>query len=131
MNPIEKFTDPFDTPPPEAPKKAAALIPLAESLDQLNIEDELLSQYQKTQQMLADAEYDETTPLNQKAQTVNAIVGILSTIIKNRESVRNMAEIAILEEALGNTLKEFPAIKEAFLATYEGKLLANFRSGTT
>ena len=117
------FNDPF------APKTIplADEIPEAETLDSLVIADELLAQYKTAKALLREAEFDDTIPLNQKAQTLNAINAILTTITKNRESVRNMAEIGILEVALGDTLKLFPEIKEAFLTAYVGKLLAGLR----
>lgn len=121
--------DPFNLPPPQTQRRAAPA-QLAESLAELNLEDELLIQYSKANALLSDAEYDETIPLNQKAQAQNSIVAILSAIIKNQEAVRNMAEVNVLETALGDTLKEFPEIKEAFLARYEGKLLQAMRQPT-
>lgn len=123
------FRDPFTASPIEAakPDRAAATIPTAVRLEELNLEDELLTLYTKATELLRDSEYDESIPLNQKAQAQNSIVSILTTIIKNQEAVRNMAEIATIEAALGDTLKEFPDIKEAFLTAYEGKLMQNLR----
>lgn len=107
--------------------KEAQLIPTATKLEQLDLDDELLTLYTKATALLRSSEYDDTIPLNQKAQAQNSLVAILSTIVKNREAVRNMTEIAAIEAALGDTLKEFPAIKEAFLASYEGRLLQNLK----
>lgn len=126
------FHDPFAEPPkdsnkPQKPDRVAATIPTAVRLEELNLEDELLTLYTKATELLRDSEYDESIPLNQKAQAQNSIVSILTTIIKNQEAVRNMAEIATIEAALGDTLKEFPDIKEAFLTAYEGKLMQNLR----
>lgn len=121
--------DPFNLPPPQTQRRTAPA-QLAESLAELNLEDELLIQYSKANALLSSVEFDSETPLNQKAQAQNSIVAILSAIIKNQEAVRNMAEVNVLEAALGDTLKEFPEIKEAFLARYEGKLLQAMRQPT-
>jgi hypothetical protein len=114
----EIIYDPFAEPP------AKRRIPQHnhQNLSQLNVEDELLRQYNAANQLLADAAYEEI-PLNQKAQAMNSIVAILGQIIRQQETVKNMAAMTELETALVDTLKEFPEIRERFLEVYEGKLL--------
>lgn len=122
MNPsIPPFSiedDPF------TPRTKKAPTPPQKTLGQLDLSQELLLQYQKANELLKNAEFEDT-PLNQKAQAMNSIVNILAQIIKQQEVVHNMSEITRLELALIATLKEFPEVKERFLAVYEGKLLAS------
>lgn len=113
----DPFAEPF-TEPPAKRKRSQQHI----NLSQLNVEDELLRQYNAANQLLADAAYEEI-PLNQKAQAMNSIVAILGQIIRQQETVKNMAAMTELETALIDTLKEFPEVRERFLAVYEGKLL--------
>lgn len=114
----EIIYDPFAEPP----AKRRILQHSHQNLSQLNVEDELLRQYNAANQLLADAAYEEI-PLNQKAQAMNSIVAILGQIIRQQETVKNMAAMTELEIALVDTLKEFPEIRERFLSVYEGKLL--------
>lgn len=122
MNPSIPSFSPEDDPFTPRVKK----IPPApqKTLGQLDLSQELLLQYQKANELLKNAEFEDT-PLNQKAQAMNSIVNILAQIIKQQEIVHNMSEITRLELALIATLKEFPEVKERFLASYEGKLLAS------
>lgn len=110
--------DPFNPTPPTPKRKPTQ----QKTLGQLDLSQELLVQYEKANELLKNAEFEDV-PLSQKAQAMNSIVNILGQIIKQQEVVRNMSEITRLELALIATLKEFPDIKERFLAQYEGNLL--------
>lgn len=105
----------------EKPITEVRLIPKV-SLEELDTAEELATTYNTLKNMLAMVEYDEATPLNQKAQLINSLAGVLGTIMKLKAELYSMQQVATIEEALGNTLKEFPDIREAFLARYEGQL---------
>lgn len=97
---------------PEAPPKALVL-------KELDLEGELLKQYQKAQEMFDDS-YDE--PLNQRAQTLNTITGILQAIIKSQQDLYNVERLKTLENTLIAVLQGFPEIKHSFLEAYEKEL---------
>lgn len=88
-------------------------------LKDLDLEAELLAQYQKAQDLLADAG---NQPLNQKAQTLNAITLILQAIIKSQQDLYNIERLKTLENTLIKVLQEFPEIKHQFLEAYEKEL---------
>ena len=115
------MTNPFlHLPPPPTPTKNPTT--LLSSLDELDLSQELLQAYNKAKLLLSEAEYDESIPLNQKVQAVNSIAAILQTIAKTQETLHNTQTITKIESVLINTLKNFPEIREEFLAAYEAAL---------
>lgn len=88
-------------------------------LKDLNLEAELLSQYEKAQDLLR---FSDDEPLNQRAQTLNAITNILQAIIKSQQDLYNVERLKSLENALITTLQGFPDIKHQFLEAYEKEL---------
>ena len=115
------MTNPFlHLPPPPTPAKPPTT--LLSSLDELDLSQELLQVYNKAKLLLSEAEYDESIPLNQKVQAVNSIAAILQTIAKTQETLHNTQTITKIESVLINTLKNFPEIREEFLAAYEAAL---------
>lgn len=88
-------------------------------LKDLDLEVELLAQYKKAQALLDDADKE---PLNQKAQTLNAITLILQAIIKSQQDLYNIERLKTLENTLIKVLQEFPEIKHQFLEAYEKEL---------
>jgi len=115
------FVDPFITGytrPPVAPSPSQNLAP------QLTLDDELENQLSTAKQLLEDAKFDETVPLNQKAQVINSIVAIIAAINKQKAALHNLAELALIESALIETLKEFPEVRERFIEAYTGRALS-------
>lgn len=88
-------------------------------LAELNLEDELLEQYYTAQDLLENSKNE---PLNQKAQTLNAITSILQAIIKAQQDLYNIERLKTLENTLIKVLQEFPEIKHKFLDAYEAEL---------
>lgn len=82
----------------------------------LDLSKELYEQYVYVKQMLTDAD-DE--PLNQRAQTVNAVVGVLARITTIRTELYSAERLKKLESCLVATLKEFPEMQAHFMAAYE------------
>ena len=92
------------------------------SFKELDAQAELLEQYTTAKRLLSDAEYDEQTPLNQKAQALNTISNILGNIVKNRTELYNSERLRLLEATLLEVLQEFPTLAEKFMPVYEARL---------
>lgn len=88
------------------------------TLEGLNLKVELLTQYNRTRQMLHDASYRSDIPLNQKAQVINSASSILSQLTKSEAELHSVEEVKKIEAVLITTLKEFPELQEAFLKRY-------------
>lgn len=117
MNQFERNALKFDTlaarPKPKS-ETLQLLLPVAPLAD-LNLTEELYAQYVKAKQMLADSSSE---PLNQRAQTMNSIVSILTQIAKIRTDLYDAERLKKLEAALLTTLKEFPELSDRFLELY-------------
>jgi hypothetical protein len=87
----------------------------------LNLDEELIQQLDTAKRLLKEAEYA-PVPLNQKAQTINSIAAIIGQLIKQQESLRNIATLTKIENALISTLRKFPDVQDEFLRTYGDKL---------
>lgn len=117
--------------PLDASFEASAAIPAprvsdygieATDLKDLNLNHELLKQYNKANRLLVDAEFDEEATLAQKASTINAINSVLSSIIRMQTELYSAERLKTLEAILLVTLKEFPDINGMFLAKYKEAL---------
>ena len=120
------FNSLFEEEPPAKPKgllKTNNQVPKEPvkqtELKDLDLEVELLAQYKKAQALLDDADKE---PLNQKAQTLNAITLILQAIIKSQQDLYNIERLKTLENTLIKVLQDFPEIKHQFLDAYEKEL---------
>ena len=69
------------------------------TLSDLNLEDELLSQYTVTKQLLAEVLEDEETPANQKAQVINSLLSITSQLMKMQTELHTAERIKAMESA--------------------------------
>jgi hypothetical protein len=117
------FADPFITGytrPTPTPTPSQNLVPPQPA----SLDDELENQLTTAKQLLEDAKFDETVPLNQKAQVINSIVAIIAAINKQKAALHNLAELALIETALIETLKEFPEVRERFIEAYTGRALS-------
>lgn len=84
----------------------------------LNLEVELLAQYNKARKLLHAAEVDASTPLNQKAQVINSATSILAALTKSQAELYSLERIRRIEHILIKTLKLYPELQEAFMADY-------------
>ena len=91
----------------------------AASLSELNLDEELLIQYQNAMSTFELIRYDPETPANQKAQILNTISAILTNIVKLQTELYDAERLKKLESTLIATLQAFPDIKEEFLQAYE------------
>lgn len=90
------------------------------NIRELNIDEALITHYQDAIRLLS-----QPAPVNQKAQAMNTIIGILVQISKLQVDLYSAERFKLFEEALVETLKEFPEIKESFLEKYELNLSKN------
>lgn len=84
------------------------------TIKELNIDEALVQHYQDAVRLLA-----QNAPVNQKAQAMNTIIGILVQISKLQVDLYSAERFKKYEEALVETLKEFPEVKDSFLEKYD------------
>ena len=114
-----EMTNPFLHLPPPPPKQETTLL---SSLDELDLSQELLQAYNKAKTLLSEAEYDESIPLNQKSRRSTVLQLSCRRLQKTQETLHNTQTVTKIEAVLINTLKNFPEIREEFLAAYEAAL---------
>ena len=90
--------------------------------EELNLEKELLEQYNTAKQLLHDASFDETIPLNQKAQAVNSATAIIGALIKTQAELYSLERIKKIEAVLIATLRQFPDMQASFMTAYKEAL---------
>jgi len=91
----------------------------------LNLEVELLEQYNRARKLLHDANYDEEVPLSQKAAALNSATSIIGALIKSQAELYSLERIKKIESVLIATLKKFPELQEEFIEAYSMNLKAN------
>ena len=89
------------------------------TLESLNLKTELLTQYNRTRQMLHEASYDKSVPLNQKAQVINSATSILGALIRSEAELHSLEEVKKIEAVLIQTLRLFPETQDVFLRLYK------------
>ena len=99
-----------------------ALLP-ARSLQDMNLERELVLQVLALQAMQADVINDGDTPANQRAQVANSLSAALANLVKVQESTYSAERFKRIERLLIETLRELPeGAAAAFLDKYEKAL---------
>jgi hypothetical protein len=88
----------------------------------LNLEFELLEQYNRARKLLHDAQYDTTISLNQKSAALNSATAIIGALTKNQAELYSLERIKKIENVLIETLKLFPDMQTEFMAKYEEAL---------
>lgn len=88
----------------------------------LNLEVELLEQYNRARKLLHDANYDEEIPLSQKAAALNSATSIIGALIKSQAELYSLERIKKIENVLIQTLKRFPEMQEEFMNVYTESL---------
>jgi uncharacterized protein (UPF0147 family) len=89
------------------------------TVDDLNLEFELVEQYGKTKDLMDEVLTDVTVPANQRAQVANAVVTALSHLVKLQEDLRREETLKIMESCLVESLKVLPeATKAQFFDEY-------------
>jgi hypothetical protein len=88
----------------------------------LNLETELLEQYNRARRVLHDAEYDSDVPLSQKAAALNSATTIIGALIKSQAELYSLERVKKIENALITTLKKYPELQESFMQEYTTNL---------
>lgn len=91
----------------------------ANTLNDLDLDKELLDQYKNAKMILEDILHAEDIAANQKAQVINTISSILQNIIKLQQDLHNVERLKLIENILIDTLQKHETLKEAFLADYQ------------
>jgi len=96
-----------------------SLLP-SQRVKDLDLEDELMQQYEKTKSLMDDCIDDCETSPNQKAQVANSVVNTLGQLVKLQEDLRMQQTLKIMEQALIDTIKGLPKeLKDEFFEEYE------------
>lgn len=95
---------------------------LVKSLDDLDLKAELALLFSNANALFTEVSDARDIPTNQKAQTLSTILAILKEVLREKEALYNITEVALIEAALGKTLQNFPEVREAFLLEYKGRL---------
>lgn len=92
----------------------------SDAIADLNLEEELVSQYRKTKGLMDEVLSDMDTPANQKAQVCNAVVSTLGQLVKLQEDLRKEQTLKVMESCLVEAIKTLPEpVKNEFFAEYE------------
>lgn len=90
------------------------------ALSEMNLEHELIDQYEKVKTMQREVMTDTDVPANQRAQVVNAVAATLQQLIKMQTDFYNAERFKAIEALMIKAMRKLP--KEAadeFLAEYE------------
>lgn len=107
--------------PPEQQKLKQSQV-TAGTLDDLDLDKEILDQYKNAKTILDDILNDNSVAANQKAQVINTISSILQNIIKLQQELHNVERLKLIENVLIETLQNHETLKEAFLRDYKTNL---------
>lgn len=92
----------------------------ANSLKDLDMEQELLQQYNLTKKFLSTVIDDHEVPANQKAQVINSCTSILKELTATQTNLYNAERLKKLESAVIQCLKLVPKeAQELFMQAYE------------
>jgi hypothetical protein len=105
-----------EVPPPQLPTKTQVT---ASTLNELDLDKELLDQYKAAKSVFEDIQYAQDIAPNQKAQVINTITSILQNIVKVQQELHNVERMKLIENVLITTLQNHETLKEAFLRDYE------------
>lgn len=119
MSILQHDFETFEEPPTPTKPKIVSIGPRVSSLNDLNIEDEVLNQFYVAKEMLAEADRE---PLSQRAAMVGAVTTILKNITTLRTDLYTSQRLVVMESCLIAVLKEFPEMSQAFMARYSKAL---------
>jgi hypothetical protein len=90
------------------------------SLNDIDIENEILVQLQTAKQLQSDTLGADNVPANQKAQTLNAVGAILRELVGMQTDLYNAERLKEIEAAIIAALQAAPKeVKDAFFERYE------------
>lgn len=92
----------------------------AGSLKSLNLETELVTQYQRVLNLQDKVLRDSDVPANQRAQVAGAVGSALQQLIKMQEDLQLQVTLRRMEEALVESLQTLPEeARDAYFIAYE------------
>jgi uncharacterized protein (UPF0147 family) len=90
------------------------------SLSELNLEHELLLQYERVKQLQQDVLNDDSVPANQRAQVANSVASTLQHLIKMQTEYSTAERFKAIEALMIKAMKRLPIeVATEFLAEYE------------
>lgn len=111
---------PEDDSPPENMMPA---LDVAGSMNDLNLESEILTQVAHVRRLRDHIATDKSTPANQKAQVNNSCTALLAQLVKMQETVYNIERVKKLEAVLIKCLQKLPDhVVGEFLDEYDQAL---------
>lgn len=117
------YEPPPEAPPPLPPPKFDPTPPQFRAPPkEVDIAHELEVAFHTAKRLLETAEYDDETPLNQKAQIIGALNTVLTNLTKSRAEIYSAERNRMLEAALIRTLKKYPELQKDFMADYQKEL---------
>jgi uncharacterized protein (UPF0147 family) len=124
LQPSEKATDPLDVERMEIDQllelRARIQARLPMRLNEIDLEGELMLQYQQGRALLAKIINDSGTPANQKAQVQNSCASTLESLLKMQIALHTAERMKRIEQLLIKVVKTLPREQqEAFFAAYE------------
>jgi|JI10StandDraft_1071094.scaffolds.fasta_scaffold14846_8 hypothetical protein len=126
MTTLQDFDMGAPPPPPDddfGPEDLPTGEELLTSLDQIDIANSLLIQYQSAIMLRRHALGDREAPFNQRAQVLNAVNGILAQLVKLRTDLYNSERIRRLEGILLSCIKHLPEdARREFMEVYQREL---------
>ena len=91
-----------------------------EKLSQMDLTQELLSQYRLVQRLQSDVLGDDDIPANQRAQVAGQVASTLQQLVKMQTEFQNAERFRAIENLLIKSIKLMPRdAAEAFIAEYE------------
>ena len=91
-----------------------------DKLSQMDLTQELLSQYRLVQRLQSDVLGDDEVPANQRAQVAGQVASTLQQLVKMQSEFHNSERFRAIENLLVRCLKLMPLhVAETFVAEYE------------
>ena len=91
-----------------------------DKLSQMDLTQELLSQYRLVQRLQSDVLGDEEVPANQRAQVAGQVASTLQQLVKMQSEFHNSERFRAIENLLIKSIKLMPLdAAEAFISEYE------------
>jgi hypothetical protein len=97
-----------------------ALLPKSKGVKELDLSAELLTQYETTRTLMAETMLDTECSPSQKASVCNAVVTILSQLVKLQENLKLQQTFKLMERVFIEAIKTAPEnVKAEFFEEYE------------
>lgn len=91
-----------------------------QQLADVNLEEELMSQYSRIKKLQNDVIDDEVTPANQKAQVANAVASTLQHLVKMQSEYSTAERFKAIEALMIKAMKSLPVeVAAKFIEEYE------------